>query len=73
MSEERRKGDSEMRDMLVEVHTDMKHLIEWNKAHKLEDDNRHKELKNEISWHSRILYGLLGAFALVEVLMKWSK
>ena len=73
MTEERRKGDLEMRDMLVEVHTDMKHLVKWTETHQVEDDERHKDIKKEIAWHSRILYGLLGAFALIEIMMKWPK
>jgi len=72
--------NTEERDWLLEMKSDMRHMLEWAKTHTQNEDKRHEDnlkkfediRKNEV-WQNKILYGLIGVFIFVEFAIKLFK
>ena len=77
---ERRKMNTEERDMLIEVKNDMKHLVAWTHEHSELDDQRHRDslmkfdkIDKDITWSNKILYGALGIIAFITFITNFIK
>lgn len=79
---DRREGQDwiERDRLLSEVHSDIKHVIEWTKTHTKMDDDRHGDNLNKfdkinasVAFHSKIIYGALGIVGFIEVVSKFLK
>lgn len=70
---ERRKHnemDLEIRDKIIESHSDIKNLVKSVDKHIVEDEVTFKEIKGQIQWLQRVTYAGLGALALLKFLWK---
>lgn len=56
--------------MLTEVHSDMKHLVEWSKSHDTLDNNRFKAASDRIDWLEKVAYLGIGGIVVMEVIIK---
>lgn len=70
---ERRKMDSDQRDLIIEMHTDMKHMVKWTEAHDLKDDTRFDKIDKSNKWRDKLLYGALGIIAFIEFVTRFIK
>lgn len=59
--------------LLSEVHSDCKHIVQWAKDHTSDDEKRFEKVNKDIDNGKKIVYGGLGAFALIEFIMKFLK
>ena len=69
---DRRKGlmDLELRDKIIETHSDIKYLIKAFGEHIMSDDKRHAEISKKIEFHQKVIYGGVGILAAIELLNK---
>ena len=70
---ERRKLDRDWveRDrLLTEVHSDVKHMVEWSKSHDQSDNDRFKIANARISWVEKIAYLGIGGLAMLQILIR---
>jgi len=70
---ERRKMSEDWieRDRLLsEVHSDMKHLLEWAKTHDNSDNTRFKAIGDRVSWVEKIAYVGIGGLAVLNIFLK---
>ena len=70
---ERRKMDRDWieRDrILSELHSDMKHLVEWSKTHDQLDNNRFKFIGDRVSSIEKMAYLGIGGLAVLDIFMK---
>ena len=70
---ERRKMDRDWLDrdrMLSEIHTDMKHMLDWAKSHDTSDNDRFRTLGDRVSWIEKMAYGGIGGLALLNIILK---
>mgnify|MGYP001557918680 CR=1 FL=1 len=70
---ERRKVNREERDMLIEIHQDVKHLVENFKSHVISDERQFKDINTRLKWTEKILWGCVGGFTLLQVALKFFK
>ena len=73
--EERRKMSDDWikRDrILSEVHADVKHLIVKLEDHVKQDDKIQGEIKRDLMFHQKIVYGLVGVFLFIEFVLKFA-
>ena len=59
--------------LLSETHSDVKHLVEWSKAHTADDDKRFKEVKADIETGKKLVWGGAGIIVALEFVMKLFK
>ncbi len=76
---ERRNGNRD-HDLLLTVSNDVKHMVEWTKSHTNLDDERHKDnllkfdkIDNSVGFHSKVIYGVLGIVAFIDLISKFIK
>jgi len=70
---ERRKmsDDWVTRDrLLTEVHSDVRNLVSKLSDHVKQDDNVQTEIKRELKFHNKIIYGALGILAALNLITK---
>jgi len=70
---ERRKLSNDWieRDRLLsEVHTDMKHLVEWAKSHDKSDNEKFKVIGDRVSWIEKVAYTGIGGIVVLNVVLK---
>ena len=70
---ERRKVDREDHDMLIEIHQDVKHLVENFKSHVVNDERQFKEANSRLKWIEKIVWGCVGGFTLLQLILKFAK
>ena len=74
---ERREGMSndwiERDRLLSEVHSDVKHIVQWAKEHHEDDDRRFKIVGDRVSWIEKIAYTGLGGISLLIIILKMVK
>lgn len=65
-------------DLIIEINADVKHILEWNKSHSLDDEIKHQEnlkkfdkINKTQEFHQRIIWGGLGGLAVLEFLLKF--
>ena len=59
--------------LLSEVHTDMKHLVEWAKTHDRSDNEKFKVIGDRVSWIEKVAYTGIGGLAVLHVLFRLIK
>ena len=62
---ERRKVNQEDHDILINISSDVKHIIEWNKGHQTQDDDRHKENIFRITALERSKWQIIGGVSVM--------
>ena len=70
---ERRKMDRDWveRDRLLsEVHSDVKHMVEWAKTHDSSDNNRFKTINDRVSVIEKVAYAGIGGLAMLNIFLK---
>jgi hypothetical protein len=68
--EERRKVDSDLRDIIIESRNDLKHMVEWSKGHTSEDNTRFKLINDKVSKIEQFVWMSAGGLALLTVFLK---
>lgn len=68
---ERRKHAQEDHDLLIEIHTYSKSMIESFKNHVATDLKQFEDTNSRISKIERWMYGCIGGLAALEVLLKF--
>lgn len=71
--EERRKMNQLDHDLLIEIHSDIKHIASDLKDHVLLDDSRQLEIKSKLEFHQKVLYGIIGIVGFIELASKFIK
>ena len=57
----------EKRDIIIaEMHSDLRHMVEWTKAHDLKDDKRFQKLDDDNQWRDKVIYGGLGIVGFIS-------
>ena len=56
--------------LLTEVHSDMKHLVDWAKSHDKSDNDRFKVANTRISWIEKVAYLGIGGLGVLSVILK---
>lgn len=77
---ERRKVSQTDHDVMIEIRSDVKHILEWNKSHKEDDDLKHSEnlvkfdkIARNDDFQNKMIYGAMGVIAFVELIGKFIK
>ena len=72
---ERRQSmfDREFYDKMMEVHSDVKHLVEHVAAHIKEDKASFAKIEKDQVWTNKIIYGGLGIVAFIEFVSNFIK
>ena len=65
--------DLEMRDKIIEMHSDVKHMVKWSEEHERKDDQRFNDVNKDIENGKKIVYGVGGGLAVLEILAKLFK
>ena len=60
-------------DKMMEVHSSMKHLVEWSAEHSNDDNNRFVKVEQDIAWTKKHIYMGLGALAVVQIVIQFVK
>jgi hypothetical protein len=56
--------------LLSEVHSDVKHMVEWAKSHDQSDNNRFKAIGERVSWVEKVAYLGIGGLAVLNIVLK---
>ncbi|UOF78260.1 hypothetical protein [Caudoviricetes sp.] len=65
--------NSERDRLIIEMHSDLKHLVKNFDGHILLDDKRQQEITQKIDFHQRIVYGGIGIVVAIEFAMRLMK
>ena len=57
--------------MLTEVHTNVKHIVDWSKAHDEKDDTRFASIQSKVDWTTKICYIGIGGAIVINALLKF--
>lgn len=60
-------------DLLIEIKNDVKHIVSSLKDHIDNDDKIQKEIKSDLKFHQKILYGGIGIVGFIEFIRGWIK
>lgn len=60
-------------DILIEIQNDVKHLVKEITLHIKADDEIQNQIKKDLLFHNKIVYGCVGAFLFVEFIGKFIK
>lgn len=72
--ERRREEVYQKRDIiLAEIHTDVKHLLEWSKQHTQDDKEKFDKLDKDNQWRDKVIYGGLGIVGFVVFISHFIK
>ena len=56
--------------LLTEVHSDVRHMVEWAEKHDKLDDIRFTRIEKDQAWQNKILYGCVGVVVFIELFAK---
>ena len=70
---ERRRMNQEDHDLLIEINSDIKHILKWTTDHDKKDNDRFEAVNKEIGFHKKIIYGGLGIVAFLQFVMQFLK
>lgn len=56
--------------ILSEVHSDVKHLVDWCKSHEYSDNERFKLANIRIGWIEKVAYVGIGGLGVLSVILK---
>ena len=70
---ERRHVELELRDKIIETHTDVKHLVEWAKTHDKSDNDRFEAAFKRITWVEKTAYLGIGGLSVLSIILKMIK
>ena len=59
--------------LLTEVHSDMRHLVEWAKTHDKSDNDRFLLVNTKVSWVEKIAYMGIGGLGILSIVLKLIK
>ena len=65
---DRRKMNSELRDIVIEVRNDVKHIITELGTHIKQDDKIQTEIKKDLLFHQKIVYGCIGIVTFLQLI-----
>lgn len=65
--------DKEFYDKMNEMHGDVKHLVTSLKHHVEEDEKVQGEIKRDLEFHQKLVYGGLGIVAFIEFIRPFFK
>lgn len=65
--------EPDIRDKIIETHTDVKHLIKWSESHTKEDETRFEKINKDVDNGKKVVYGGIGGLMLLEFIMKFFK
>lgn len=57
-------------DILTRIDENMIHIKAWAEKHDALDDDRFKEVKAQVGWIQKMIYGVLGIIAFIKFFMK---
>lgn len=60
-------------DILIEIKTDVKHIVEWSKTHDKNDNDRFLKLDKDNAWRDKIIYGGLGIVGFITLVSHFIK
>ena len=76
-AEEKRKRlemfDQEFYDKMMEIHSDMKHIVRWSEDHDEQDDIRFDEASKKIDSNTRYVYMGLGGLMVIQAFLHFIK
>jgi hypothetical protein len=70
---ERRKMDSDLRDVIIETRNDVRHIADWAKKHDGDDVKRFDLVNKEIEGGKKVLWGGIGILAFIEFFSRFLK
>jgi len=73
---EHRKGfrmELELRDKIIETHTDVRHIVDWAKAHDQSDNLKFEQANKRIGWIEKVAYMGIGGLALLNIVIRFVK
>ena len=56
--------------LLTEVHSDMKHLLDWARTHDTSDNDRFDAINKRTAWVEKIAYCGIGGLAVLNIVLK---
>lgn len=56
--------------LLTEIHSDMKHILNWSEKHDASDDKRFKEVNLKTDWTIRIACMGIGGLVVLQFILK---
>jgi hypothetical protein len=56
--------------LLTEVHSDVRHIVDWSKKHDDQDTIRFDSMDKRLKWAEKIGYGFIGVIVFIEFLSK---
>ena len=65
--------DQDFYDKMIEMHANMKHMVEWSKKHDDKDDERFDKVNSDMSWTKKYIYMGLGGLAVLQVFVSFFK
>lgn len=68
--QERRKNNN---DLIIEIHTDLRHMVKNFDNHVKEDSEKFNNINGKIDFQQKIIYGMMGALVIVEFILKVMK
>ncbi len=68
---ERRKMSGDERDLLIRIDTNLTNHIAVMATHVIDDNIKFNEVKKDLAFNNKILYGALGIIAFIELLSKF--
>lgn len=57
-------------DKMMEMHTDLKHMVKWAEEHDKSDDSRFDSMNKKVDWVSKIAYMGLGGLAVIQFIIQ---
>ena len=60
-------------DKMMEMHTDLKHMVKWSEDHDETDNDRFEETNKKVDWVTKIAYMGLGGLAVMQVIISFIK
>ena len=63
-----RRMPNDDHDVLIEIKTDVKHIVSSLERHIKDDDIIQKQIKNDLLFHQKIVYGGVGIVGFIQFL-----
>lgn len=64
-------GTQDDHDLLIEIRGDTKHIKAWTETHEKSDNERFNEIKADVEFHKKVIYGCLGVFIFIQFISKF--
>ena len=60
-------------DKMMEMHTDLKHMVKWAEDHDETDNNRFKETNAKVDWVTKIAWVGIGGLGMLQLFIHFIK